>query len=330
MANSETDGRRWYNLFEKLQEKDYRNRILDEVPEIPGEVRTWLGRLSLLYGVPFDYLVPDEKMLEMESLRFFYFDPLWMECLLDGALSVGRAADVRVVLGKAMAGNFLAEDVIQEAKKIRPQLQGKNRAEEGKARTDDLETTSPKGFWEATALSESGIERVRTRPTPAQSIWQFTGFILRSAIVSGWRGLEINPYAEQGDVSDQTPLPILRLDRLADDTMLCIVEGIMKQLVITQPPESMHFGVEMKSESPISYKKQIRSVSDDGKTKFEVDPVPLREESAPRVIEVKTLVERMEEKLGELDSAKFAVEMVERPVKYTISMKEEGSFRSGS
>jgi len=193
-----------------------------------------------------------------------------------------------------------------------------------------LETTSPKGFWEATALSESGIERVRTRPTPAQSTWQFTGFILRSAIVSGWRGLEINAYAEQGDASDQTPLPILRLDRLADDTMLCIVEGIMKQLVITQPPESMHFGVEMKSESPISYKKQIPSVSDNGKTKFEVDPVPLRGESALRVIEVKTLVERMEEKLGELDSAKFAVEMVERPVKYTISMKEEGSFRSGS
>ena len=330
MASSETGGKPCYNLFEKLQEKDYRNRILDEVPEIPGEVRTWLGRLSLLYGVPFTYLVPDEKMLEMESLRFFYFDPLWIECLLDGALSVGRSADVHVVLGKAMAGNFLAEDVIQEAKKIRPQLQGKNRAGEDKARTDDLETTSAKGFWEATALSESGIERVRTRPTPAQSTWQFTGFILRSAIVSGWRGLEINAYAEQGDASDQTPLPILRLDRLANDTMLCIVEGIMKQLVITQPPESMHFGVEMKSESPPSYKKQIRSVSNDGKTTFEVDPVPLRGESAPRVIEVKKLVERMEEKLGKLDSAKFAMEMVERPVKYTINMKEEGSFRSGS
>jgi hypothetical protein len=46
--------------------------------------------LSLLKGVPFNYLVPEEAMLPVESIRFFYIDELWMDCLLDGAFSIGR------------------------------------------------------------------------------------------------------------------------------------------------------------------------------------------------------------------------------------------------
>lgn len=57
---------------------------------IPGEVSDWFRRLSLLEGVPFKYLVPDERLLPLESIRFFQLDWLWIECLLDGAFSVGR------------------------------------------------------------------------------------------------------------------------------------------------------------------------------------------------------------------------------------------------
>jgi hypothetical protein len=45
---------------------------------------------SRLRGVPFQYLVPHASLLPDESLRFFYVDPLWVECLLDGAFSIGR------------------------------------------------------------------------------------------------------------------------------------------------------------------------------------------------------------------------------------------------
>src|SRR5258708_39023016 len=76
------------NLFKDLHEK--RDGILDQVPPIPEDTKTWLGRLTLLYGVPFQYLVPDEKMLPAESIRFFYLNPEWLECLLQGACSVGR------------------------------------------------------------------------------------------------------------------------------------------------------------------------------------------------------------------------------------------------
>ena len=57
---------------------------------IPESVSNWLQSLALLEGVPFAYLVPDERMLPPESLRFFQLDPAWVESLRDGALSIGR------------------------------------------------------------------------------------------------------------------------------------------------------------------------------------------------------------------------------------------------
>ncbi|WP_293150359.1 hypothetical protein [Okeania sp. SIO2C9] len=58
--------------------------------ELPDEISSWFKDLSLLKGVPFNYLVSDERMLPRESIRFFCIDPLWIECLLDGAFSIGR------------------------------------------------------------------------------------------------------------------------------------------------------------------------------------------------------------------------------------------------
>lgn len=57
---------------------------------LPDHVETWLSEISLLKGLSFRYLVPDERMLPMESLRFFYLDPSWIASLVDGALSIGR------------------------------------------------------------------------------------------------------------------------------------------------------------------------------------------------------------------------------------------------
>ncbi|TBR61684.1 hypothetical protein B4U84_13145 [Westiellopsis prolifica IICB1] len=58
--------------------------------ELPDAIASWFTNLSLLKGVPFNYLVPDENLLPIESIRFFWIDPLWIECLLDGAFSIGR------------------------------------------------------------------------------------------------------------------------------------------------------------------------------------------------------------------------------------------------
>jgi hypothetical protein len=62
--------------------------------ELPETVTAWFADLALLHGVPFSYLVPDERLLPPESIRFFWVDWRWVECLLDGAFSVGRAMPV--------------------------------------------------------------------------------------------------------------------------------------------------------------------------------------------------------------------------------------------
>lgn len=63
---------------------------------LPAYQKSWLEALSRLEGVPFNYLVPHESMLPLESIRFFKTDPLWIIALLDGAFSMGRtlASDV--------------------------------------------------------------------------------------------------------------------------------------------------------------------------------------------------------------------------------------------
>lgn len=57
-------------------------------------ISTWFANLSLLRGIPFNYLVPDEAMLPKESIRFFWVDSTWVDCLLDGAFSIGRVISV--------------------------------------------------------------------------------------------------------------------------------------------------------------------------------------------------------------------------------------------
>lgn len=64
-------------------------RATGAIPE-PSDIVSWFDDLSVLRGVPFNYLVPDERMLPPESIRFFRLDHQWMDCLLDGAFSIGR------------------------------------------------------------------------------------------------------------------------------------------------------------------------------------------------------------------------------------------------
>ena len=73
----------------------------DDQPLLPDEVVSWLARLSLLEGVPFSYLAPDERMLPPESLRMFHLDHAWIDALVDGAFSIGRITEADAALDAA-------------------------------------------------------------------------------------------------------------------------------------------------------------------------------------------------------------------------------------
>lgn len=53
-------------------------------------IHTWISEKLSLTDIPAHILIPDPSFLPEESLRFFYIDDNWMDCLIDGALSVAN------------------------------------------------------------------------------------------------------------------------------------------------------------------------------------------------------------------------------------------------
>jgi hypothetical protein len=115
-------------------------------------VAHWLGQLQLLYGVPFMHLVPDERMLPPESMRFFYVDPNWISALTDGAVSIG--------LGSSK------ESATQAA--LTQQLQ-------------QMAATVARGYRAGSLRQDA--------PPPANG--PNAGLLIRSALISGWPGLVV-------------------------------------------------------------------------------------------------------------------------------------------
>lgn len=64
--------------------------LFDIDTSVPDDVAAFLNDLARLRGVALRYLVPDERLLPVESIRFLQLDPRWIAHLLDGATSIGR------------------------------------------------------------------------------------------------------------------------------------------------------------------------------------------------------------------------------------------------
>lgn len=157
-------------------------KTLRDLPsEIPEEVTSWLARLVLLYGVPFNYLIPEEEMLPKESLRFFFLDPTWIQCLVQGACSVGSNGYGDTIIDKAM------NEWVQPNQPV-----GKNQASVANKKAAGVRDRLRKQY-----------EDVPLPPEDACLDWPLTGFLLRSAVVEGWRGLEVMAYRNLTDSEKQ-------------------------------------------------------------------------------------------------------------------------------
>ena len=142
-----------------------------------NEVTAWLGRLVLLYGVPFEYLVPEEAMLPPESIRFFFLDPIWIQSLVQGACSVGNNG----------YGDSIIDRVMNEwVQPNQPQQQTPS----------SLTNKKAAGVRDRLRHQYEGID---LPPQSEDLHWPLTGFLLRSAVVDGWRGLEVMAYKDLSD-----------------------------------------------------------------------------------------------------------------------------------
>jgi hypothetical protein len=176
----------------------------DNETPMPDSVISWLSRLSLFYGVPFEHLVPNPKILPHESIRFFYIDPNWTDALIDGALSVGVQSS--------------ADKMIQLS--VRTSMRQMVRAEQKLVRRRLAKAELPE---------ELVINEV------------FSGLLLRSQLVSGWPGMQIVPYEK--DASGTKKIAVMRMERLAPDVLFCLFEKVPDLVVISEPEETLCFGV---------------------------------------------------------------------------------------
>jgi len=282
-----------------------------ETQDVSGEVAAWLGRLVLLYGVPFRYLISEEQMLPRESLRFFYLDPIWIQCLVQGACSVGNTDYGSSLIDKAI--NTLAQP---------------NRPDSG-GKPAPLTNKAAAGVRDRLRQQYEGV------PMPGESEdldWPLTGFLLRSAAVQGWRGLEVMAYRNK---ESATQLKALRIEQLASDVMLGLFNGVIGRLVIRQPQEGLHFGLTREKQS---YSKTLRELGykkpKDAGQILQGEVIDLskqdlmREQKNKGVIKIAALAAQMKQKLetpeldqlreGKFTSAEFAVEMIEAPGEFTF------------
>lgn len=220
-----------------------------DMPDIPQEVRAFLGNLGLLKGIPVHYLIPNEYYLpktlivsngepiEQGSLKLFWLDKEWIECLIDGALSIGGPEYRDLLLTKAMAGNYAAEVFYEETKEqIKKQLTGVYNSQDF---ANELNSR----------LKRKNITILEGKPMPtvAQSNWCYTGFFMRSVLIASWVGVEVVAKGKDPNVTGTNnavrPLQVVRLERVADDTIFCVCEGIISEIDVIQPPETVHFGI---------------------------------------------------------------------------------------
>src|SRR5579884_1642233 len=205
----------------------------------PPAVIDWLTKLNILQGVPFNNLVADESLLPPESVKFFQFDQTWMDALVDGALSIGRQYSGT----ESMSPNLVAEQV------HRPKLHAEVHAR-------------------VPAIRRLQLKKPPVTSDPPAARGVVTGFLLRSQVVSGWKSLDVVGYAkgsspydnEQGKI---TPAQIqnlqpLRIERLSSTVLIGLFQGQLYQLVIHQPPETIHFGIQTVTESSNSVTKNLR------------------------------------------------------------------------
>ena len=93
-------------LEQQIINPPFRNyRQVQEERTTPEAIDDWFLNLEYLRGIPFNYLIPDERLLPAESIRFFWVDSVWLDCLQDGAFSVGRVTPSDVLQDAKMGSS---------------------------------------------------------------------------------------------------------------------------------------------------------------------------------------------------------------------------------
>jgi len=280
----------WKRRHRHSQERQRAMKVLEHMPivgqsvatELPTDVRRWFADLALLWGVPFNYLVPSERMLPQESIRFFWIDPEWIRCLHDGAFSIGRvlpsdhkrdAAHDEYLLGKphAIVSGFLLRSEVVSGW---PNLQVDGYDEAVKHKNYEHEALPPHSPVRASITNDRELQDAMNNGDASMLSARF-GFVDNPTLAvspivedSRWlvnvnenETLYLVEKTEDGlQLSIENKLPLLKMQYLSPNVLLCLFAGDVKTVDIHQKPEALHFGLNRSGTGhSVRYYRELKS-----------------------------------------------------------------------
>jgi len=294
--------------------KPFQVEVTEPEAGMPPYMEQFLSLLRLLVGVPFDYLVPDARLLPDESIRFFYLDRSWSDRLVDGAVAVGKIGTREQAHHQAHAA--AVHQQLDQTERIVRTLQIKAFADFDKHKADNDQNQSPGDI--------------------------ITGFLLRSAAVVGWPHMDVRAYdidvPERSNPDDPNTeldpsdpnvakhqLKTLRLELLSPSVMLALFQGIPQLVYIEEPHHGVQFGIldpQQNGNFSMFIRNTIGQQIDQGGNPQTI-PVPVRASNS-RVIHIAGLRDRLQAQAGvfktppnnmppQNGSANFALEVLQPP-----------------
>jgi hypothetical protein len=253
---------------------------------LPLYATSFLAHLRLLVGVPFQYLIPDATMLPEESIRFFHVDRSWTDRLVDGVLAVGEVGS-REQAHHHAAGSALAALLDTLEPSVRP--------------------------------AQRGLATGPLAPAPPQDPPEgppVTGFLLRSALVSGWPQMEVRAYRSA------VKLTLLRLELLSPGVLIALFAGAPDRIELEEPHHGMQLGVLAGDNGVLAVGPRL---PDGMPTSGDLFPVAVRGiNPSLRVLDIAALrrdiIARADPALpAQTGSAELAIELMQPPWKEVFS-----------
>lgn len=309
--------------------------------ELENHVIDFIARLALLDNVPFQYLVPDERLLPQESLRFFHIDNNWIRALIDGVLSIGveSTKDLRNLRElRETLDQYISEAVYLY--RLEELMAAYNRLKKTETPADALKDIEAQiaGIADKTELEKlingtyKDSDKLPAKTDYLSHSTPKSGFFLRSELVQHWPGVEI--VIRDKDDKILTPL---RFEHVSDTIVLCVVVGVIHKVNFKEPPEGISFGVDdegkimlrhikdsigMPIESNGTELKYPKGKNQDGKEKSIFDDSTLLDTKSTGRLDISTLISKLADTDGLKDEisstnlfgpAAFALQLIRSP-----------------
>jgi hypothetical protein len=303
------------------------NILQAENLEIPETVSGWFQKVSLLEGVPFNYLIPGEEILPKESLRFFQLDPFWIQCLLDGAFSIGRvnnqelerdtnhrsATRLNAVVSPfdRVSGFLIRSELVSDwpgllidawedhlltlDDRFKSNLDANNF-------DDSFRSVFSINGRELLSRADNALHLSLEDAEEGQERWTLT---------DTEQGEDYVIQHNESNLLISLKNKLLRKVYLSDNTLLLLYEGIVRTVDFHLKAETLHFGLDFPDLEHDNFFKKLKNL--DGKESGKIiDNLPWRD-GVDGVLDIQALSSVIKQKLAKdpFTSAQFALEMTE-------------------